>query len=65
VGPPVTTPDWLRGGAVLRDRDGERWVVESVGTKWVAVGHAERGEHRLLRSDLVEWVEAGDWTTVD
>lgn len=58
----MATHDWLSEGAVLRDRDDERWVIRSVGAKWVEVGHATRGEHRLLRRDLVEWVESGDWT---
>lgn len=59
----MSTPDWLSEGATLRDQDGERWVIRSVGIKWVALGHTTRGEHKLLRSDLVDWVENGDWTT--
>lgn len=55
-------PDWLREGAVVRDPDGERWVIRSIGVRWVTVGHADRGEHGLLRQDLVEWVERGEWT---
>lgn len=55
------TPDWLDVGASVRDPDDERWTIREVGPAWVAVQHPERGVHRLLKDDLVAWVEDGDW----
>ena len=60
-----STPDWLRVGATVWDQDGERWTIRSIGATKVAVAHPDRGEHRLLRSDLVEWVEDGDWESME
>lgn len=61
----MATPDWLRAGATLRDWDEERWVIHEVGPTWVTVGHSDRGRHRLLRGDLVEWVAEGEWTAIE
>ena len=57
----MAMPDWLRPGTVVWDQDGERWVVDSVGVERVVVQHADRGRHELLLTDLVNWVEYGEW----
>lgn len=55
------TPGWLREGASLSGPEGERWVIRRIGPSFVWIGHPERGEHKLRRADLLEWVESGDW----
>ena len=57
----MSTPDWLRAGAVVWDEEGERWEVRDVGVRWIEVRHARRGGHELLREDLIEWVAEGEW----
>jgi hypothetical protein len=61
----VTTPDWLREGAVVWDWDDERWEILALGPQRVTVGHPDRGRHELLREDLVAWVESGEWETTE
>jgi len=60
----MDTPDWLREGAVLRDRDDERWEILSIGPARITVAHPDRGRHDLLREDLVAWVASGEWEPV-
>lgn len=57
----MATPEWLGEGAAVWDPDDERWVVHEVGPKWVVVQNPDRGRHKLLQQDLVEWVEDGEW----
>lgn len=58
----MSAPDWLSEAGSVWDQEGERWVIRSVGADWVELGHPDRGRHRIQRSDLVEWVENGDWS---
>lgn len=61
----MSSPNWLSEAASVWDSDGDRWVIRSIGAEWVEIGNTDRGVHRILRSDLVDWVEDGEWSTED
>lgn len=60
----MSSPDWLHEGGTLRDPEDEQWRILSIGVRWVELGHPDRGKHRLLREDLIAWVEEGRWRTL-